>query len=576
MLQEKLYKKNSNTHIYQLKKQLIMRLKTILSGLLCVTTLFSCTDETDKLLNEQSQTLAISNELLDTSVAQKNFAQILSKAVYENEALRQFIKKEAIKQFDNDYDVFYPFVKDQKVEGEKTFRDILLNYTTEKELGSIEMSLPLLNIMIPDFSFIGAFCADKWDTSDNEVAVSYAVGNKHATMYAEGDSVANLEKGELPDFPFLVIKNNERMKVTVNTRSLNTSNYDFADEAFNGTLNPHNIQTRATDWELYPTQESTEPYINKDDVDKSAIEAYNEFKINKKGVDRDYIYYGLSNDKSTNGSLDTDMTEVLYKFKISPNAYSSISDPEDGDPQLNIVNGEYGEIVSKINELSQDYILNNIWTAGNFEFRFYIYVGKRDATSIAYKRTVTVSPQQLFQVDRIHVHKRHKTGFRHTKYTYSVSKNSLKPRWVDTKEVTDSNIPITIEPWDLANQALNIHIVIEEFDNSHTVEKEYSFKTEYSNKIDFSAGINSGGVATKAIGYSLKLGYGFSTTTTRYEAMKITTQKSSNDLGSITLNFYDPIITSDQESNSKGYKVYTYNSGSVELMILPHSKRNLN
>ncbi len=553
-----------------------MRLKTILSGLLCVTTLFSCTDETDKLLNEQSQTQAISNELLDTSVAQKNFAQILSKAVYENETLRQFIKKEAIKQFDNDYDVFYPFVKEQKVEGEKTFRDILLKYTTEKELGSIEMSLPLLNIMIPDFSFIGAFCADKWDTSDNEVAVSYAVGNKHATMYAEGDSVANLEKGELPDFPFLVIKNNERMKVTVNTRSLNTSNYDFADEAFNGTLNPHNIQTRATDWELYPTQESTEPYINKDDVDKSVIEAYNEFKINKKGVDRDYIYYGLSNDKSTNDSLDTDMTEVLYKFKISPNAYSSISDPEDGDPQLNIVNGEYGEIVSKINELSQDYILNNIWTAGNFEFRFYIYVGKRDATSIAYKRTVTVSPQQLFQVDRIHVHKRHKTGFRHTKYTYSVSKNSLKPRWVDTKEVTDSNIPITIEPWDLANQALNIHIVIEEFDNSHTVEKEYSFKTEYSNKIDFSAGINSGGVATKVIGYSLKLGYGFSTTTTRYEAMKITTQKSSNDLGSITLNFYDPIITSDQESNSKGYKVYTYNSGSVELMILPHSKRNLN
>nr|WP_302831041.1 hypothetical protein [uncultured Bacteroides sp.] len=553
-----------------------MRLKTILSGLLCVTTLFSCTDETDKLLNEQSQSQAISNELLDTSVAQKNFAQILSKAVYENETLRQFIKKEAIKQFDNDYDVFYPFVKDQKVEGEKTFRDILLKYTTEKELGSIEMSLPLLNIMIPDFSFIGAFCADKWDTSDNEVAVSYAVGNKHATMYAEGDSVANLEKGELPDFPFLVIKNNERMKVTVNTRSLNTSNYDFADEAFNGTLNPHNIQTRATDWELYPTQESTEPYINKDDVDKSVIEAYNEFKINKKGVDRDYIYYGLSNDKSTNGSLDTDMTEVLYKFKISSNAYSSISDPEDGDPQLNIVNGEYGEIVSKINELSQDYILNNIWTAGNFEFRFYIYVGKRDATSIAYKRTVTVSPQQLFQVDRIHVHKRHKTGFRHTKYTYSVSKNSLKPRWVDTKEVTDSNIPITIEPWDLANQALNIHIVIEEFDNSHTVEKEYSFKTEYSNKIDFSAGINSGGVATKVIGYSLKLGYGFSTTTTRYEAMKITTQKSSNDLGSITLNFYDPIITSDQESNSKGYKVYTYNSGSVELMILPHSKRNLN
>ena len=552
-----------------------MKFKTFLGGLLCTAALFSCTNETDNLLDQPSVNQPTANELLDTSVAQRTFAQILSKAVYDNEALRQFIKKEALRQFDKDYDVFYPFVKDKKVDGETKFRDILLNYTSEKELTSIEASLPLLNIMIPDCSFIGAFSADKWDTSDNEVAVSYAVGNKYATMYAKGDSVASLDRNELPDFPFLVIKNNERMKVINSTRSSNINNYDFADEAFNGALHPQKAQTRDTEWELYPTQESTEPYMSKDDVDTSVIEAYNEFKINKKGVDRDYVYYGLNSNQSTNGILNTDMVEVLYKFKIASNAYNSISNPEDGDPQLNIANGEFGEIVSKINELSQDAILKSIWKAGNFDFKFHIYVGKRDANSAPNKKSVSVTPQQLFQVDRIHVRKRHKTGFRHTQYTYSVSKNCLKPRWVNIREVSDSNLPITIDPWDLANLSLNIHIAIEEFDNSRTIEKEYSFKTEYSNKFDFSAGINGGGAATKATGYSVKLGYGFSKTTTRYESMKVTTQKASNDLGSIDLNFYDPVITSDTEVNSKGYRVYTYNSGSVEMMILPHSKRTL-
>ena len=39
----------------------------------------------------------------------EQFAQALSIAVHESEALRAFIKTEALKEFDKDYDVFYPF-----------------------------------------------------------------------------------------------------------------------------------------------------------------------------------------------------------------------------------------------------------------------------------------------------------------------------------------------------------------------------------------------------------------------------------------------------------------------------------
>lgn len=44
-------------------------------------------------------------------------------------------------------------------------------------------------------------------------------------------------------------------------------------------------------------------------------------------------------------------------------------------------------------------------------------------------------------------------------------------------------------------------------------------------------------------------------------------------LGNIHLNFKDPIITSDQESSTKGYGVYSLNTGSCELVIAPTTIR---
>lgn len=43
--------------------------------------------------------------------AKKDFSVILSRAVSSDENLRVFIKENALKQFDMDYDVFYPYVR---------------------------------------------------------------------------------------------------------------------------------------------------------------------------------------------------------------------------------------------------------------------------------------------------------------------------------------------------------------------------------------------------------------------------------------------------------------------------------
>lgn len=63
---------------------------------------------------QEKETIIVSDDdyvELDSESAKQEFAVILSKAVYENEALREFLKSEALTQFDKDYDVFYPWTK---------------------------------------------------------------------------------------------------------------------------------------------------------------------------------------------------------------------------------------------------------------------------------------------------------------------------------------------------------------------------------------------------------------------------------------------------------------------------------
>lgn len=67
---------------------------------------------------QEKETIIVSDDdyvELDSESAKQEFAVILSKAVYENEALREFLKSEALTQFDKDYDVFYPWTKNELV-----------------------------------------------------------------------------------------------------------------------------------------------------------------------------------------------------------------------------------------------------------------------------------------------------------------------------------------------------------------------------------------------------------------------------------------------------------------------------
>lgn len=334
--------------------------------------------------------------LIDKTEAQIEFAKLLSKAVFDNQALRVLIKEEALKQFDNDYDVFYPLFKDKEVESGKTVRDLLLSYCdTKEDLAQIELTLPLLNIYVPDFSLFHDFTAENWDVSDNEIAVTPLTENFERIFYGNGDSLFTLGPQEIPGFPCLVVKDNERLKVRNNykTRStLNFTDYEFIDSVFDGSIKS-SIESQNT------TRSS--PYdwdIDDEIVNPSSVvrDAFLHFGTDPVYWQRDYIYYGMTKSNPKNGQFNPQIREYIHKIKIHPSVLSTISDQN--DPNNTTV-----EVKSDDRDpLTWAQIVDRIWTDGNFEFKFYVYTGRRDGTSTLEPnaKMYNVSPKELFRINK--------------------------------------------------------------------------------------------------------------------------------------------------------------------------------
>lgn len=120
--------------------------------------------------------------------------------------MRFFIKDEALKQFDKDYDVFYPFVKDEEIAEGKTFREFLLGYLSEPELDRIEAEHPLLDIAVPDWSLIEGFSVDSWDTTDQDLSIGYKNEKGGLSLFNNGEREFETMSGQIPGFPTLIVK----------------------------------------------------------------------------------------------------------------------------------------------------------------------------------------------------------------------------------------------------------------------------------------------------------------------------------------------------------------------------------
>lgn len=475
-------------------------------------------------------------EPIEKDSAMTKFAQILSKASFEDKDVREFLKNEASKRFDGHTDILYSEVKEVNING-KSFQDILASYSSLEEMLCIDKSVPLLNIYLPEITALDV-TLDNMDCNDAEIPVAIYKDNG-MNLFLNGKFEITIPKGELPAFHSFVINENERVSIK-------------NDEA------GHYIGYEVDPSVVSPMLTRSSSYSSYSEVGYKAVKAFDYFykddgSNNSRALQRDYIYYGIT-PTNGNGSLNNGVNEYIGFMEVDPKAYFDISDQtkleNDANNDPYIVNNS---VSRKKKDYTQEELISEMWAGGNFSFRFEIYSSNRSQPTTV---VIDLSPDDIwnFNYDRQY---RHSTKFRHSKYTYTIN-----PRKFTSKRVDLSTNGISFGKWDLSQEALERYVAVYEVDKAAS----YEFSSTSEMNVMTSAKVNGNvkfGLGTN-IGATGEIGTEINTSTTRKETKTFTVRRTEEDdaLGMIKIYFYDPIILS---RSSNGYEVNTYNTGIVKF-----------
>lgn len=488
------------------------------------------------------------------------FSLALAKALKSEKSVRDFLKEESLKMFDNDHDVLFQMVADKTLSNGVTFYNTLLKYSSSKEeFDEAINNLPLMTILVPS---VPNFSSLKWDTNLEvpKVAVEpIEKSNNDVIVYDSNGEVSKIPFNEIPGYPIVVVKENERIRVIENgndqspqstkllmeSRSGNSNEklsvfsdkkgktFLFANKAFDN-FNNQAIQNpisvnRSVDINAGPSEGKLDP---------SVISAYN------LGLEwpRDYIYYGLNpSSGAERGPLKTHIYEYITAIKMVNNIYSQIADQtEDPQPIDGFFRPRPGGIV-----------VNGGWTDGFLEIRISILISAKNGVGDILNKVFSIDPERLYNLNY-----------------HQVSGTS---NWV-----LDDATPITCylnEPivnWNLQNYGSAWKFIVSEYDLSEEVTETKTNSSTFSTNFEFDTNF----------GENVKVGtkFGGSSSSTQSSSFTYKTSLTSDDLGEGVLEFSSPIIIgTHDETVQRGrfsittsyYDTFDVSTGSVLLSIEP-------
>lgn len=510
----------------------------------------------------EEATLNDSKEILNYGKSKEqyfeDFAGILSKLTYNNQEVREFLKREASAKFDKNYDILYQAVKNKNV-GNSTFRELLINHSSEKEIQEIESNVPLLNILIPRIQFFN-ITAENMDTNDKEIPVAVSK-DKTTSLYLDGKKELDLEKGEVPDFHVFVVNENSRV-IIPKTRNGEYGKYTFKSPNYDGTKQENTRVAYGKNWakDLYDPSTFT-PLV------KSMYHFYKkDNSINQIGFQRDYIYYGIT-PENQKGKLNHNVSEYISYIKVDPKAYFKISDQRDNketsniDPYIN----EW-EFQTKGRDWEHNEIIDKMWTKGAYNFRFEIIKSNKSYPQVVY---LPLFPEDLWEMP-IEKHRRHPTLFRSTKYTYKINVKNFR-----AKDIYLKNNQIDLGRWDISQEGLTRQINISEEDESaettHTVEYEIDKMSKNSFKADVKLELGFGEKKDKNNSDKLitdvSFGHENNKVTKEKHTVTVKRKQASDNLGSVEVYFYHPLSTGEWKEEDFSFVLKTYNTGIVEFAL---------
>lgn len=481
------------------------------------------------IVNEDSQYLS-------------SFAQILSAAVYNEPELRDYIKKEALAEFDMDHDVFYPFVKDEVVSGGKTFGVILDKYDTEGVLEEIEAHEPLLNILVPDWSWVdeGCFSVKTWDTSHREVAVTYDCTGAEIPLYGKGQLLGSMKSGEFTSMPVLVVKRNERM--VYNPTKSGPVRYDFYDPVYDKS---RQVETKGTWYDHVYDFDVALPSntVHAMTLPEKVRAAYTQSRQNYNMKQRDHIYYNMTAVRDT-GAVDFHYAEVLYRFRFVNSNIPGLTDDIHSDSMsINTIQYNYGT------SISEDALKQYGWLDGNFEIVYTVKAGEYQTR----KPLPSLMVKDAFVVDKVHFQWYQDIFGTVTFRKYWVTQEELVPRWI--------TMNCELFPWDLSSKPFSYLVEFEEKDSETTT------TTSESETYSYASNINTSGDGSA---YNVKVGFGAgsSSQVSRTVSVTITQKETNDDLGNAWVTFSDAVVLNISGTTPVA-QLKTYNTGSILFQVVP-------
>jgi hypothetical protein len=460
------------------------------------------------------------------------FGKSLTTALASEPLVRSFLKQEALKMMDGDFDILYALVKDKKLSNGKTFEEALTpHFGGVDKLRKIEEGLPLLTLFIPSLPE-NSFSAEKWNAESEipYVAIRLNTTNDVPIVSPEGKEYI-LDSELIPSFPIVVIKENERMAVTgqngfsqakgERSFTIGSRSYKFVDDLFDNEL--QSAKQRANLRDVLDSQ-----------VDQKLLDAYSIYS-NVDGWHRDYIYYNIT-PTNTVGPIRYDFTEKITYFDIVGSAlavYYAIAD-QTGDPQIKTGKKSSG------------------WTDGSFEIRANALIQARNGIGPSISNATYITGANLFTVT-YNVEKRGVWPFRYDYYT--IKTVTSKPQ----------NTNLSIVNWDLNKYASTFRIDIEEADNTEVVTTTNSETVKFASNFEFNT----------SFGTDVKVGmkYGSSQEQTRTATISRQSTLYSDKLGEFVVNFEDKIVIQDYVYPYQNPSAYTrirdYSNGTILINVEP-------
>ena len=519
----------------------------------------ACSDDYATYNNEPTKNV-ITRNVKSKEQYMERFAEILSKAVFEEQSVRHFLKEEALKKIDNGYNIFYPIAKDGQINN-CSFRDILIKYAKDKEeIENIEANVPLLNIHIPEY---GNLLIKDMDDGDFEVPVLL-----DRTLYYNGVIVDTIAANEIPGFNlFVVCESGSIRKKHAQTRNFSAyplnENYEFVDQSFDPTYSERTAGvTRASAYEELSEKYKDEGYVPIKDIDPLLVAAYNKSSLKPRAT-RSLMYYGLNSISETPKEIRPDIKDCIFRFKIAADAFSRLEDIATGQNKPLF----YDKVQQKKGSLSREEVLGRILTGRAFCFLFRIEGSVNGNNVISEGMKIYVTPEKLFNL-KINEHRRHKTMFRRTKYSYTIDRNGIKSKWFYP---LDYGHDTRLNEWNIAKDPINKKVVVYLInpDEGTTAKITETYSLTYISNKGIDGSISAPIIKGITLGINGKLDN--TTTTQKTVTTEYSITQSNERIDEFYFDFFNDYPIESVLSNNEYVIPIRKGKGIIETSILPIS-----